>query len=141
MAGGFTQAVRKALLDHYFGKSTLNAPTIYVGLSSTTPTTAGANVTEPSAGNYARVATAAADWNVSTTADPCLLDNANPVTFGTATATWLSGSNLTYAVLFDASTAGNVVAYGALAVAKPVTSGDTPNYAAGTIDVTLAHTA
>lgn len=136
--GGFTRAVRKALLDHYFGKSTLTPPTIYVGLSSTTPTSAGANVTEPSGGAYTRVATAAADWNASTAADPCSLDNANAITFAAASADWVAGANLTHAVLFDAPTAGNVIGFGALAVAKPVLSGDTANYPAGSIDVTLA---
>ena len=136
--GGFIQSVRKALLDHYFGKSTLTAPTVYVGLSSTTPTSTGTNVTEPSAGAYARVTTAASDWNASTEADPCVLDNLNAVTFTTATATWLAGADLTHAVLFDAATVGNVIAWGALTVAKPVTDGDTAEYAAGSLDVTMA---
>ncbi len=136
--GGFIQSVRKALLDHYFGKSTLTPPTIYVGLSSTTPTSAGANVTEPSGGDYGREATAAVDWNPSTEADPCVLDNLNAVTFAQATANWVAGADLTHAVLFDAITGGNVIAWGALAVAKPVLDGDTAEYAAGSIDVTMA---
>lgn len=138
--GGFTQAVRKKILDHVFGKATYTPPTIYVGLSSTTPTSAGANVTEPTGGNYARVATAATDWNASTSADPCVLDNANAVNFAAASADWVAGANLTYAVLFDAAAAGNVIGFGALAVAKPVLNGDTASYPAGSIDVTLAGT-
>ncbi len=136
--GGFTRAVRKALLDHYFGKSVLTAPTLYVGLSSTVPNSDGTGVTEPSGGGYARVATASTDWNVASAADPALLDNANPVTFPVATLSWAAGENLTHAVLFDAATAGNVVGFGTLAVAKPVLNGDTAEYAAGAIDVTLA---
>jgi hypothetical protein len=135
--GGFIQSVRSALLNHYFGKSTLTAPTIYVGLSSTTPTSTGTNVTEPSGGNYARIATAAGDWNTAVDGDPCIIDNATSFTFAQANADWLSGADLTHAVLFDAPTGGNVVGWGALTAAKPVLNGDTAQYAAGALDVTL----
>ena len=137
--GGFVQTVRAALLDHYFGKATLTAPAaLHVGLSSTTPTSAGANFTEPSAGGYVRVETAPTDWNASTEADPCVLDNLNAVTFPKATATWLAGADLTHAGLFVASTGGTPVAWGALAVAKPILIDDTATYDAGDLDITLA---
>lgn len=139
--GGFTQAVRSALLNHYFGKSTLTPPTIYVGLSTTAPASDGTNVTEPTAGAYARVETAPADWNPAVDGDPCTLDNVSDIEFAVATATWVAGANLAYAVLFDAATNGNVIGYGAVATPKPVYEGDTARYPAGTIDVTLAVTA
>lgn len=138
----FTNRTAQALLNALFGKTSnfgalASAPTIYVGLSSTTPTEAGANVTEPSSGGYARVATVAGDWNAASLADPSALDNANVITFPVATGDWLSGADLTHAVLFDAATSGNVLASAALAVAKPVMNGDTASFAAGSIDVTL----
>lgn len=136
--GGFSQTVRKALLDHYFGKATLTPPTIYVGLSTTTPTSSGDNVTEPSTGGYARKATAASDWAAATTADPSLTTNVNAITFTAASGTWSSGSNMTHAVLYDAATAGNFIGFGALSVAKPVTFGDTANIPVGDLDITLA---
>lgn len=132
--GGFTQAVRKALLDHYFGESTLTAPTIHVGLSTTTPTDTGTNVTEPSGNNYARVQTAASDWNAATSADPNLVDNANAITFGQASGSW---GTVTHAVLFDAATTGNVLGWGALSPSKAIAASDTASFAAGAIDVTL----
>lgn len=138
----FTNRTAQALLNSLFGKTSnfgalASAPTIYVGLSSTTPTEAGANVTEPSGNGYARVATVAADWNTASLADPSALDNANAVTFPTATGDWAAGADMTHFTLHDASSGGNVLASGALTVAKPVLNGDTPSFAAGALDVTL----
>lgn len=138
----FTQRTAQALLNSLFGKTSNfgalgTAPTIYVALSSTTPTETGGNVTEPSSGAYARVATAAADWNAATNADPSVIDNANAIAFPTATGDWLAGADLTHFVLYDASSAGNALAWGALGTAKPVLNGDTPSFAAGALDVTL----
>ena len=137
-----TNYTAQAVLNSIFGKTSnfgalASAPTIYVGVSSTTPAEDGSNITEPSGGSYARVSTVAADWNAATLADPSLLDNANAVTFPQATADWLAGANLTHAILFDAATAGNALFVGALTTAKAVTNGDTLSFAAGEIDITL----
>lgn len=138
----FGNRTARAMLNSLFGKTSdfgalASRPTIYVGLSSTTPAEDGTNVTEPATGSYARVATAPADWNAATLADPSLIDNLNPITFPTATANWLASANLTHFVLYDAATVGNFLGFGALTVPKPVLSGDTPSFAAGSLDVTL----
>jgi len=138
----FFNRTAQAMLNSLFGKTsnfgTLSSvPTLYVGLSSTTPTEAGGNITEPTGGSYARVSTAAGDWNAATLADPSLVDNLNAVTFPTATADWLSAADLTYFVIFDAATTGNAIKFGVLTVAKPVTNGDTISFAAGDLNVTL----
>ena len=109
----------------------------HVGLSSTTPAQNGSNVTEPSGGSYARVATGASDWDAATSADPSVILNGNVVTFPAATADWVSGADLTYAVLFDASSSGNVLGFGALSTAKPVLDGDTATFVVGAISVDL----
>ncbi|MGH3878059.1 MAG: phage tail fiber protein [Actinophytocola sp.] len=111
--------------------------TLYIGLSSTTPTEAGANVTEPSAGAYARVSTTGTDWGAATGTAPATKSNTAVKTFPTATADWLAGVNLTHFVLFDAPTAGNVKWWGALGTAKPVLNGDTPSFAAGALVLKL----
>ena len=139
----FTEYTDQAILNSFFGKTSnfgalASRPTVYVGLSTTTPNPDGTGVTEPSTGSYARVSTAAADWNTATLANPAVVTNANAVTFPTATATWSSGSNMTYAVLYDAATVGNCLGYGALSTPKPVLNGDVAQYAAGQISVTLA---
>lgn len=123
-----------ALLEEQVGKTNFALPTVYVGLSSTTPTAAGTNVTEPSTGSYARVVTSGATW---TSAAAGAISNAAAITFPQATADWLSGANLTHAVLYDAASGGNLLSFGALAVAKSVSSGDTAQIAIGDLDITL----
>lgn len=122
------------LLEHQLGKTSYTKPTIYVGLSSTTPTAAGANVTEPSGGSYARVATSGTTWGTAASGS---ITNSTAITFPAATADWASGSNLTYVVLYDASTAGNMIAYGALSTAKNVLNGDTVSFSASSLTVSL----
>jgi len=62
----FSTTIDNKILDHLTGKATWTAPVaFYVGLSSTTPTKAGANVTEPSTGAYARVQITAAQFDAA----------------------------------------------------------------------------
>ncbi len=130
----FTYYLENKLIDHANGKTSYSMPTVYVGLSSTTPAKDGTNVTEPSGGNYARVATAGADWNAASNGSST---NANVITFLTANANWLTSVNLTYAVLYDSSSGGNLLSYGALTQLKPVLNGDTPSFIAGQIIISL----
>ena len=132
----------RALLNALFGKTSVlgalaDAPDLYLGLSSTTPTMAGANITEPSTGAYASVATDPADWGAATDADPTVIVNAETVTLPTATADWLAAADLTHFVLFDASTSGNAVGFGLLDTAKPVLDGDTATFPPGSLVIRL----
>lgn len=138
----FSNYTAKALLNSLFGKTSdfgalASVPDIYVALSSTTPTETGTNVTEPSGGSYARVATVAADWNAATNADPSVVTNANAITFPTASADWVSGSDLTDFALYDAATSGNYLGKGTITVPKPVLNGDPAEFPAGTLSVSL----
>ena len=138
----FSNYTAKALLNSLFDKTSdfgalASVPDIYVALSSTTPTETGTNVTEPSGGSYARVATVAADWNAATNADPSVVTNANAIVFPTASADWVSGADLTHFALYDASTSGNYLGFGALSVPKPVLNGDPAEFPASTLSVSL----
>ena len=138
----FSNRTAQALLNSLFGKTSnfgalAAAPPIYVGLSSTAPAEDGTGVTEPSTGSYVRVATSAATWNAATNADPSVVSNAAAITFPTATADWLAGVNLTHLVFFDAAAAGNVLGSTALTVAKPVLDGDTAEFVAASLTVSL----
>jgi len=138
----FFNRTSQAMLNSLFGKTSnfgalATAPSIFIGLSSTTPAEDGTNVTEEGAGAYARVSTAAGDWNTATLADPSLIDNGNAITFPQATADWVSAGNLTHFIANDASTAGNMLFFGALGTAKPVLNGDTASFPAGDLNVTL----
>lgn len=125
------------VLAAQIGKTAFGTQTAYVGLSSTTPANGdpATNITEPSGGGYARVATAGSDWNAPSAGS---VSNSNAITFAAASGTWASGSNMTYGVLFDALTGGNVIGYGVLSVAKPVYSGDVAQIAAGQLTITLS---
>lgn len=129
-----TTAQANKLIDHQLGKTAYTMPTVYVALSSTTPSIAGTGATEPSGGAYARVATSGATWNAAASNTT---SNAAVITFPTATADWAAGANMTYGLLYDAATAGNFLGFGALAVAKNVLNGDTITIAAGGLTVTF----
>lgn len=135
---GFTDTVEQALLDHFLTDPTYTPPsTLYIGLSSTTPTDAGGNITEPSTGSYARVSTTASDWGAATGTAPATKSNTSTKTFPTATGDWVSGSNLTHFVIMSASTSGTCLAWGVLTVAKAVLNGDTPSFAASALVLKL----
>jgi hypothetical protein len=135
---GFVDTVEQAILNGLIQDPSWSGyATLYIALSSTTPTEAGGNFTEPSGGSYARVSTAAADWSAASGTAPAVKTNTATKTFTAASADWVSGSNLTYFGLYDALTVGNLVAFGALTTAKPVLNGDTASFAAGTLILKL----
>jgi hypothetical protein len=123
------------LLEHQLGKTAFTMPTVYVAMSSTTPTLTGTNVTEPSTGGYTRVATSGATWG---TAAAGSITNATAITWPAASADYLAGANLTYGALYDAITAGNFLGFGVITVAKNVLNGDTASIPIGGITVTIS---
>lgn len=134
----FSTSVDNALLDHLCGKAVWTAPAaIYVGLSSTTPTKAGANVTEPSGGGYARTQITAAQFQ---SAASSATQNNTDKSFPVATADWLSAASLTHLVIYDAATAGNFLGFKALTAAKPVLNGDTAKILNGDLDIVMGGT-
>lgn len=138
----FTNRTNKGLLDSLFGKTSVfgalaSAPTIHIGASSTTPAADGTNFTEPTTGGYARIATVAGDWNTGTLASPSVLDNVNDEDFPAATADW-NNSPVTHCGLHDASTAGNLLGFGAFSPSRDINNGDTLRIPAGGLDVSLS---
>ena len=129
--GSFSDHWENEILDHLFGKGAYTPPTIYVGLSTADPGDDGTGLAEPSGNGYARVATAAADWNAAAGG---ALDNANALEFPTATGSW---GTVTHFALFDAATDGNLLAHGTLSQSKVIASGDVGRFAAGDLDVSL----
>jgi hypothetical protein len=119
------------LLDHAMGSTSYTMPTVYLGLYTTNPTMpAGTGGTEVSGGSYARVALAG-DWAAASAESKAT--NAD-VTFATATADW---GAITGVGIFDASSAGNVLAAGPLTVTKTVLNGDTFKISSGSLTVGL----
>ena len=129
--GGFLDYWENKILDHIFGKGSYTPPTIYVGLSTADPTDDGLGLTEPSGNAYARVQTSASDWSAASNGS---LDNAGDITFAQATGSW---GTITHFALFDAPTAGNLLAHGALSQSKAIGESDTARFEAGDLDISL----
>lgn len=133
---GFTDLIEAAILNDFWTDGAYTPPaTLYLALSTTTPTDAATNFTEPSTGSYARVGTAAADMNAANPVGGGASTKANGTakSFPTATGDWSSGANMTHYGLFDASTAGALVWFAALTTGKPVLNGDTASFAIGSL--------
>ena len=129
MAGSFSDYMENAILDHIL-KTTAYTPAtnIYVALYTVAPTDAGGG-TEVSGGSYARVT-----CNVWDAASGGSASNTNTVTFAQATANW--GTLVAFAT-FDALTGGNMLGWGDLDTNKAINNGDTADFAAGALVVTL----
>lgn len=132
--GSFTDYLENRVLDHIFGATASTAPaTLYVGLSTTTITDAGGNITEPSGNGYARVAVTNNSTNFPAASGGAKA-NGTAITFPQASGSW--GTVIDF-FISDASSAGNIYGYGTLTVSKAVTSGDTLSFAIGDLDITL----
>ncbi len=129
--GSFSDHLENEILDHIFGKGSYAPPTIYVGLSTADPLDSGSGLAEPPGDGYARVQTAASDWNAASAGS---LANVNDIAFPQATGTW---GTITHFALFDAASGGDILAHGALSASKTVGSGDTAKFAAGDLKVAL----
>lgn len=127
----------QALLNSLFGKTSNfgalgSAPTMYVALFTTRPNEDGTGGTEVSGGGYARQATASTDWSTATAADPSEISNANPIDFGTTTASW---GTVTSVGLYDAATGGNLLFAADLSSSKAVGNGDAVQIPAGELKI------
>lgn len=124
------------LLDHILGGSDYARPaTVYIALLTATPTDAntGSTITEPSGNNYSRVAVTnnGTNWPAASGGSK---SNGTAINFATASGSW---GTVTHVAILDASSNGNVLAWGALSASKTVDSGDTVSFAIGALTVTL----
>ena len=123
----FSNYLETELLDHVFAGNAYTSPTtVYVGLFTTDPAEDGSG-TEVSGGSYARQSGAfSVTGNTATTTAA--------IEFPTATASW---GTISHIGIYDASTAGNLLAYAALTTSKAIASGDVFRIPTGDIDITL----
>lgn len=123
------------LVNGLFRNGTISRPANwYVALSSTTPTEAAGNITEPGNG-YARqaVATGASSaWDASSGGATA---NTNEIAFPTATGSW---GTLTHVLLNDTLTVGNFWFFSALDSSVSITTDEVFRFVAGALDVTFA---
>jgi len=107
---GFTNYTAQGILGHITGKATIFAkPTAYLGLFTAVGADDGTGFTEVSTSGtaYARVATAAADWNAASGTGPSSINNANGFSFPQATGAGF-GTVIAFG-LFDAASGGNLL--------------------------------
>ena len=123
----FSNYLETELLDHVFANNAYTSPSaVYVSLHTANPDE-DASGAEVSGGSYARVAGSfTVSGNTATTSAA--------VEFATATASW---GTITHVGVWDASSAGNMLAYAALTASKAIASGDVFRIPTGDLDITL----
>jgi hypothetical protein len=109
---------------------------LWISLHTADPTDAGTGA-EVTGGSYARVARAPLDANwTGASGTNGLTDNAAVITFPAPTANW---GVVTHFAIWDASTAGNMLIYGALTTPKTINNGGAaPSFAIGALAITFA---
>lgn len=114
-------------------RGSATAGSLWIALFTTAPTDSSAGV-ETTYTNYARAAVARTTgaWTLSGT-NPTTVSNAAEVVFPTCGAT---GATIVAFGIMNAATGGNLLAYGSLSYTA--SNGNTPEFAAGALTVTLA---
>lgn len=129
--GMLSDYLENKLIDHLFRGQSFAAPAnLYVGLLTAAPSDTGGG-TEVTGGSYARVtvANSLANWagtqaaasTVASSGNSGTTSNNGAITFPAPTANWGVASHFG---IYDASTAGNLLFYGALTASKTINSGD-----------------
>ena len=136
------------IIDWLFRAQTFSPPaTLYVALFTTGDNDADSSKVEVSGGSYARVAvtpslanfagTQSAGSTTASSGTGGTTSNNNAITFPAPTGNW--GSIVGVGV-YDASTSGNLLFYGALGTNKTVNNGDpAPSIVAGTLTLQIDH--
>ena len=123
---------RNRVMDSVYQASSGN--NFYLGLSSTTPTDAGSNVTEPSGNGYARVKISAFSASESGS-----VHNTSDIVFPLSTGTWFPVEHLaTHWVIFDGSGSGaHVLSFGTLEEPIGIWKNTVVTIGAGKVVITL----
>jgi hypothetical protein len=125
----FSNFLETEILDHVFAGAAYTAPTtLYLALFTAAPGETGGGTEVTTSGTaYARETVA------FTTTGNTTSNNAS-VEYSTATATF---GTVTHVGVFDAATAGNLMAYAALSSSKTIDTGDVFRVPTGDLDITL----
>ena len=129
---GFSDYVETTIMDWLFEATDITGhPTVSVSLHTADPADTGANELADT-GAYARVTTAAGDWEGTVGAR----QNATEIAFTAATADW---GTVTHFGLWDAAGvgSGSFLGGGSLTIPKSVYNGDQLKFTSGNLDFTL----
>lgn len=128
---GFTDSFEVIVLDGALGDANHAPGAFSVGLSTTTPTEAGANFTEPVGNNYSRLATVDGDWAGAVSGQPASKANGVLLAMPLPSGSW---GTATYFGLFEAAT---LRIFGPLAVPQAIAAGNPVEFAIGALRVLL----
>jgi hypothetical protein len=131
MAGSLSNYLANKDLDHLFGGGDFTRPaTVYLAIYTATPNDAGGG-TPVSAADYARLAITNNPTNFPA-ASGRHKTNGVDLVYPEATNAW--GQIVAWA-LFDAVTAGNILAWGACTQQQNITVGSAAKFKAGDLDI------
>jgi hypothetical protein len=117
------------LLDHTLKNTAYTPPaTVYIGLYTSNPDNDNSG-SEATGNNYSRTAMAFASASTKATSNSAI------VTSAVASGSW---GTISHFGILDASTAGNLLYYGAFTASKAITTGESAYFAIGEIDIALA---
>jgi len=125
------------LRKHLFRTGSFTKPSeLWIALFTVAPSDSGGG-TEVSGGSYARVQRNPGDANwTAPDGTSGVTRNAAAITFPTPTANW--GTVVAFGI-FDANTAGNLLAWGAISPARTINNGDqAPEFAPDALQMTFA---
>jgi hypothetical protein len=126
--GAFSNYLENEILDWVNGGAFPSQPSAtWVQLFNGSPDETGSGGT----GLYTRVAVAAGGWT-TTTGATATITNTNAIVMNASAATTAFADNFG---VFDNSTSGNLLFYGALAVAKTVSVGDEIRFNASSLTI------
>lgn len=120
---GLTSYARQNLSQHLLGVSAYTMPTVYIGLHTADPGTAGSFAAEASGGGYARQA-ATLVWDGGLT----VVKNSAAEQFDN-----MVGATYTHISVSDAVTAGNMLMSAALTASITPATGESIQFPVGTI--------
>ena len=125
----FSNYLETKVLDHVFGGTAYTAPsTLYLALFTANPNEDGSGTEVSTSG------TAYARQSVAFTISGNTASNTAAVEYPTATANY---GTVSHVGIYDASSAGNLIAYAALTSSKAIETGDVFRVPTGDLDITL----
>lgn len=137
-SGCFTHYATNRLMDMLFGIDTFDQPDLYLALLLAPGNDAsnGGSIHEPSGGGYGRILVTGSDFSAASDGE---ITNSVDILFDEASDDL---GTIVGIALCDASTGGNVIAYGALDVESEINAGQQAQFSAGQLVfgfVTEAH--
>lgn len=132
-SGGASNYLANLALDFIFRDQIFNIPNIHIGLCSATPldSDTGSTITEISGNNYSRV-----DFNDWITSTAGSVSNNNNIVFPSPTGgDW---DTVTYSVVLDAASAGNLLCYAPALPNQAPLENDTVVFPTGSYTINLS---